>query len=199
MVGVCALSVHVDMLIGVWMMSVRVFLFNLADFVGLLLIVCGFDLAVRVEVFVFALAVRAFLACVRQIVVCQISSCLRVRLRLLSHADDLVDPAPEAADAGVERRGGRVSAAVTPGDEPGEDPSTRLALTQQPASGVALATVAMEEAGVWRTASAQCAVAGEAVAIALLTLPGRHQRDPGRKNGVWRRRRRKIKEKQLVH
>lgn len=90
-----------------------------------------------------------------------------MRLRV----DDLLDPAPEAADSGVEggRRGPR--AAVTPGNDPGEDPSTHLPLTHQPASGVAITTVVAEEAGVWRTAGAQGAVAGEAVAVALLTLP----------------------------
>lgn len=90
---------------------------------------------------------------------------------MCSCVDDLLDPAPEAADSSVEGGGGGVGAAVTPGDDPSEDPSPHLPLTHQPASRVALTTVAMEEAGVWRTAGTQGAVAGEAVAIALLTLP----------------------------
>lgn len=89
----------------------------------------------------------------------------------VSCAGDLFDPAPEAADSSVERWRGGVAAAVAPGDDPSEDPTTHLPLTYQPASRVSLTTVAMEEAGVWRTSSTQGAMAGEAVAIALLTLP----------------------------
>lgn len=133
--------------------------------------------------FVFELAVHVLLLA-GKVAVCV----SRMVLRLLGtsvRAHDLVDPAPEAADPHVQRGGGRVGAAVTPGDDPGEDPSAGLLLlAHQPASRVALATVAMEEAGVWRTAGAQRAVAGEAVAIALLALPWRHQRDPGGDNGV---------------
>lgn len=147
------------------------FQFNLADLIRLLLLVCVFERAVCVQVFIFALAV-----CVRQVVVRHIFSCLHVRLLqmlllLLLCVGDLVDPAPEAADSSVQRRGGGVRAAVTPGNDPHQDPSTRLLLTHQPAAGVALTTVAMEEAGVWGAACAQCAMAGEAVAIALLALP----------------------------
>ncbi|KAA8581381.1 hypothetical protein FQN60_002962 [Etheostoma spectabile] len=79
--------------------------------------------------------------------------------------------APEAADSSVERWRGGVSAVVTPGNDPSEDPSTHLPLTHQPASRVALTVVVMEEASVWRTAGTQGAMAGKAVAIALLTLP----------------------------
>ena len=140
---------------------------DVADFVCFLLIVRVFELAVRVEVFFLV-----FLVCVRQVFVCQIVLRVRACARLFGTcADDLVDPAPEAADSRVQRGRGRVAAAVAPGDDPSEDPATRLLLTHQAAAGVALTTVVMEEAGVGRTAGAQGAVAGEAVAIALLTLP----------------------------
>lgn len=103
---------------------------------------------------------------------------LSVRAPLL-RVDDLVHPAPEAADPRVQRRRGRVSAAVTSRDDPGQNPSSRLVLTHQPASGVALATVAAQEAGVRRAGCTKRAVAGEAVSEALLALPWRHQRNPG--------------------
>lgn len=122
---------------------------DVVDFIGLLLLVRVFELAVCV-------------------------SCVKVR-RVFGHlcpcAGYLVDPAPEAAHSSVERGRGGVAAAVTPGDDPGQDPAARLVLTHQPAPGVALTTVAVEEAGVWRTAGAHGTVAGEAVAIALLALP----------------------------
>lgn len=162
-VGVCALSVCVSVLTGVRAMSVC----DVVDLVCFLLIGCVFELAVRVEVFILV-----FLARVRQVFVCQILLRVGVCARLLcTRVGDLINPAPEAADACVERGRGRVAAAVAPGDDPGEDPATRLFLTHQAASGVALTTVVVEEAGVGRAASAQGAVAGEAVAIALLTLP----------------------------
>lgn len=99
-------------------------------------------------------------------------------------ACDLIDPAPEAADASVKHRRGGVTAAVTPGDHASEHPPPRVALAHQPAARVALAVVAMETAGVRGTASAQRSVAGEAVAVALLTLPWQHQRHPGCKDRV---------------
>lgn len=167
MVVMCAFGVCVNVLTGVCMMSVC--LFDIIDFIRFLLIVRVLQLAVHVEVFILALGV-----CVCRVFadVCQIFLRLCVcALFLRSRVGDLIDPAPEAADPSVQRRRGGVSAAVAPGDDPSEHPSTHLPLTHQPASGVALATVAMEEAGVWRAAGTQGAVAGEAVAIALFTLP----------------------------
>lgn len=98
--------------------------------------------------------------------------------------DDFIDPASEAAHPGIQRRGGRVRAAIASGDNPSDDPSARLLLAQQPASRVALATIPVNEAGVWGAAGAQRAMTGEAVTEALLTLPRRHQRDPGSKDRV---------------
>lgn len=80
---------------------------DIIDFIRLLLIVCVLELAVRVEVFILPLAVCVFLVRVRQVFVkvCQIFLRLCVCARFLcSCIDDLVDPAPEAADSGVERR-----------------------------------------------------------------------------------------------
>lgn len=128
--------------------------------------VCVFDLA---GFSVLELAVRA-LALVRKVT----AGVRRVVLRRRGapvHVHHLVHPASEAADTHVQRRGGGVGAAVAPGHHPAEEPSAPFSLAHQPASGVALATIAMEEAGVWRTASTQRAVTGEAVAIALLALP----------------------------
>lgn len=127
---------------------------------------CVFELAVRVEGISAALAVCVFYMRVRHVLVWRV--CMSP---LCPRAHHLVHPAPEAADSRVERWRGGVAAAVTPGHHPSQDPPTRLLLAQQPASRVALTTVITEEAGVWRTASAQRAVAGVAVAIALLALP----------------------------
>lgn len=105
----------------------RVCLFDIVDFVCLLLVVCVFELAVHVEVLFLALAVCVLLMCVCKVIVnvCQIFLRLCVCVRLLcSCVDDLLDPAPEAADSSVQRGRGGVGAAVTPGDDPGEDPPT---------------------------------------------------------------------------
>lgn len=75
---------------------------DIIDFIRLLLIVCVLELAVRVEVFILPLAVRV---CQVFVKVCQIFLRLCVCARFLcSCIDDLIDPAPEAADSGVERR-----------------------------------------------------------------------------------------------
>lgn len=141
---------------------------DLGDFVGFLLAVCVFELSLRVEVIILALAVCVFHVCVRHVLVWRVCVCVWPLGPRVHH---LVHPAPEAADSGVERRRGRVAAAVAPGDHPSQDPPPRLLLAQQPASGVAPTTVVTEEAGVRRTAGAQGPVAGVAVAIALLALP----------------------------
>ena len=84
---------------------------------------------------------------------------------------DLVDPAPEPADPGVEGWSRGLATPVTPGNGPGQDPAAPLALAHQPSAAVALTTIAMETAGVRGAAGAQRSVAGVAVAIVLLTLP----------------------------
>lgn len=145
--------------------SVCVLVFNLTDF-----IVCVFEVGVHVGVLILTLVcVCEVIVGVRRAVLCLCVSVCVLWMSVCVH--DLVDPAPEAADAGVQRRGGGVGTAVTSGDNSCEHPSTCLLLTHQPASRVALATITMEEAGVWGTAGTKCAVTGEAVAIALLTLP----------------------------
>lgn len=139
-------------------MSVCVFLFDLAD-----VIVDVLELAVHVETLIGL--------CVREVIG---GVCFRVCVllcRTSSRVRDLVDPAPEAADSRVQSGRGGVGAAITPGNDPGKHPSARLLLTHQPASGVALATVVMEETGVRRTAGTKGAMSGEAVAVTLLTLP----------------------------
>lgn len=141
---------------------------DISDLVAFLSAVCVFQLALRAEVITVALAVGVFCMRVRHVLVWRVCACV---WRLCPRVHHLVHPAPEAADSGVERRRGGVAAAVTPGDHPDQDPPTRLLLAQQPPSGVSLTAVVTEEAGVWRTASAQGAVAGVAVAIALLALP----------------------------
>lgn len=118
---VCVLCPACVCVFAVWMM--RVCVFNLIDFIWWLLIVCVF--AVRVEGHIFALAVRVCYVIMRQIF---LYMCVW-RLWACSRVDDLVDPAPEAADSRVERRWGRIGAAVTPGDNASEDPSTCLRLT----------------------------------------------------------------------
>lgn len=116
--------------------------------------------------------------------VCVLGAFLLRQRGLVLQAGHLLHPGPEAAHPGVERGRGGVAAAVAPGDHPGERPPPRLALAHQASSGVALATVAVEEAGVRGAACAQRAVAGEAVAVALLALPRRHERNPGGDDGV---------------
>jgi len=155
---------------------VAVLMLSITDFIGFLLVVCVFEFSVRAELFILALDACVFLARACRVIVnaCQILLCVRVCVRFLcmfSCVRDLMDPAPEAADSSVERGRRGAGAAVTPGNDPDEDPSARLRLAHQPASGVALTTVVMQEAGVRRTACTQGAVAGEAVAVALLALP----------------------------
>lgn len=139
-------------------------MFDITDFIGLL---CLLLLRVRYVI----VNVRHILLCV-----CVLGSCFGV--------EDLLDPAPEAAHSGVERWRGGGGAAVTSSDDPSEDPTPGLLLAHQPSAGVTLTVVAVEEAGVGRAAGAQRAVAGEAVTIALFTLPGGHERDPGGEDGV---------------
>lgn len=88
-------------------------------------------------------------------------------------ADDVVDPAAEAANACVQCRRGGVGAAVAPGNHSCQHPPAGLGVTQQAAAGVAAATfaAAVDRAGVRGAAGAHGAVAGEAVAVALLALP----------------------------
>ncbi|MEQ2192737.1 hypothetical protein XENOCAPTIV_016460 [Xenoophorus captivus] len=58
--------------------------------------------------------------------VCALEAWLLMSVRLFQmpvRVDDFIDPAPEAAHPGVQRRGGRVGAAVAPGNDPSDDPS----------------------------------------------------------------------------
>lgn len=127
-VAVCVFGVCVDVLIGVW--AAGVCFCDLIDFIRRLLIVCVFELPVRVEVFIPAFAMCVFLMRVRQVFVkvCQVFLHLCVWFLCL-RVDDLIDPAPKAADSSVERRWGRVAAALTPCHDPSEDPTTGLPLT----------------------------------------------------------------------
>lgn len=90
---------------------------------------------------------------------------------------DLLDPGQEAADPRVDARRGGIAAAVTPGDDPGEDPALAFTLAHQGAATVTLAAVGTVT--VREGASAQHAVAGVALTIALLALPAGKQRHPG--------------------
>lgn len=76
---------------------------DLIDFIRRLLIVCVFELPVRVEVFIPAFAMCVFLMRVRQVFVkvCQVFLHLCVWF-LCPRVDDLIDPAPKAADSSVE-------------------------------------------------------------------------------------------------
>lgn len=89
---------------------------------------------------------------------------------------DLLDPRQVAADPGVDAGRGRVAAAVTPGYDAGEHPALALGLAHQRAAAVALATVGAVAVG--EGAGTEHAVAGVALAVALLALTAGEQRDP---------------------
>lgn len=104
---------------------------HISDFIGFLSTVCVFELALRVEGIIAALAVCVFYMRVRHVLVWRVCLCTWPLCPRVHH---LVQPAPEAADSRVERWRGGVAAAVTPGHHPNQDPPTRLLLAQQPAS-----------------------------------------------------------------
>lgn len=84
---------------------------------GLLMSAFVFELLVCVEVFIVGNVIIGARGLVSRR--CGCVHFLQTPVRV----DDLVDPAPEAAHSGVQRRGGRVGAAVAPGDDPSHDPS----------------------------------------------------------------------------
>lgn len=158
------------------MVSVSVFGFELTHFIALLLTVCVFGLTVHMDRFFLALVACVFSSCEGNVIVCHSFSCglrvCRLFLGVRQRVHDLIDPPAEAADSGVEGGRGGVSATETSGDHTTEEPSALVVLTHQASSRVSLTAAAVEEAGVRRTASTQSAVAGEAVAVPFLTLPG---------------------------
>lgn len=84
--------------------------------------------------------------------------------------DNLVDPSQEPADSRVHSRKGRVTAAVAPGDDTCQHPAAPLPLANQGPTAVPLAAV---HTVAFRKAPGAQHAAGEALAVALLTPPGR--------------------------
>lgn len=97
-------------------------------------------------------------------------------LALVGFIDDLVDPSQEPADTGVHPGEGGIATAVTPGNDSRQHPTTPLPSANQRTPAVALATV---HAASLRQAPGTQHAAGEALAVALLTLPGWKQGHPG--------------------
>lgn len=94
---------------------------------------------------------------------------------------DFVNPSQKPANTCVHPREGRVTTAMTPGDNSCENPVAPLPLANQRTPTVTLATV--HPVALRQAPCTQHAV-GEAFPVGLLAPPGRQQGDPGLQQGA---------------